>query len=425
MEREQLVIQRAREFFDGRLDEVLQIVRQDREELRGWQEPAPLRAALRRSVQEGQANDNGPVSAAVMETELGRAAGEPGKGEQREALGELLEAGAAALKKLLASLTPEMSSDELFGLECVLLLYGRPGLLVSRGRLAPTPAFWRVLDAQRADVELAQRGVGRIELVGHPDFDWAGTGFLVGETCLMTTRSVAQVFSERTNRDDWQFRPGISAWMDYQPEYQHPPSATYRLRSVLGVHEEYDLAVLEVEPPQQQHGPLSPLALASEAPTNLNGRPVYLIGYPVRDGRRNEPERIARVFRDDYNVKRIQPGVLRGVETFGGLHLLRHDCAQLGRMAGSCIVDLETHRILGLQVSGRYLENGTAVPLWMLRDDPLLAKCNVNFAKATSEDLAAVTSQIERLSRTRHWPELRATVTKMYEQAFGKGTAEK
>jgi hypothetical protein len=33
-----------------------------------------------------------------------------------------------------------------------------------------------------------------------------------------------------------------------------------------------------------------------------------LIGYPVRDARRNESERIAQIFREVYNVKRVFPG---------------------------------------------------------------------------------------------------------------------
>jgi hypothetical protein len=76
-------------------------------------------------------------------------------------------------------------------------------------------------------------------------------------------------------------------------------------------------------------------------------------------------------------------------------------------------------------VSGRYLENGTAVPLWMLRDDPLLERCHVTLAQSTAEELATVSGQVERLARTQRWPELRTAVTNMYEQAFGKAVPQK
>ena len=76
-------------------------------------------------------------------------------------------------------------------------------------------------------------------------------------------------------------------------------------------------------------------------------------------------------------------------------------------------------------MSGRYLENGAAVPLWMLRDDPLLERCQVTMAQATAAELTSVSGQMERLARTRHWPELRTAVANLYEQAFGKAVPEK
>jgi Trypsin-like peptidase domain len=417
MERKQAIVERAREIFGNRLDEVLHSVEQDRQDLRGWQEPAHLRAALRRAVREEGAQP-GETTAMLAEAEIGRAAGEPDKGQQREALGQILEAGGAALEKMRGNRSMDLSTEELLGLECVVLLYARPGLLISRNRLADGPAFWNVLQDQRDDIELSQRGVGRIELVGHPEFDWAGTGFLVGESCLMTTRSVAQMFAESAN-SAWQFRPGISAWMDYRGERQQPSSAAHRVKGIMGIHDRYDLAMLEVERPQQNGAP-APLPLATEAPPDLVGRPVYLIGYPVRDGRRNEPEEIARIFRDHYDVKRVQPGTLRGLLTFRDVHILQHDCAPLGHSAGGCLVDVETHRVLGLHVSGRYLENGMAIPMWSLKDDPLMQRCGVTYTQARPEEMQAASDQMERLARSRLWEETRKTIASLYERAFGK-----
>ena len=130
--------------------------------------------------------------------------------------------------------------------------------------LASVPPFWNVLEDQREDIEMAQRGVGRIELLGHPEFDWAGTGFLVSDDVLMTTRRTAELFAENRN-DNWQFRPGITAWMDYRSAYQDVASAGYRVRDVIGVHEHYDLALLEVEPPQVNGSAPVPLAAGGAA----------------------------------------------------------------------------------------------------------------------------------------------------------------
>jgi hypothetical protein len=420
MDRKQLVVERTRAVFGERLDDVLHMVRQDRQDLRGWQEPAHIRAVLRRrTVSASGENFNETTEVAVADAGFARGAGEPDPGQQRERLGQILESGASAIEKVARENTPELSGEERLALECVLMMYGRPAVEVNQNRLASVPPFWNVLEDQREDIEMAQRGVGRIELFGHPEYDWAGTGFLVSETTLMTTRRTAEIFIENRN-EQWQFRPGITAWMDYNAEYQNVASAGFRVRAVLGVHNNYDLALLEVEPPQFQPADNpTPLALAAQAPNKIEGRQVYMIGYPVRDARRNDPEPLTRIFRDVYNVKRIQPGMLRGTMQFRDVQLVRHDCSVLGQSAGSCLVDLETQQVLGIHLTSRYLEAGTAIPLWALRDDPLFQRCGVTFAQATTEELRMTTEQMERLARSRYWNELRTTIASFYQRAFG------
>jgi hypothetical protein len=419
-------VERTRAVFGERLDDVVHMVRQDRQDLRGWEEPTHIRAVLRRRTfragNETFPHNTGTTEVTVAETEFGRSAGEPDRGQQRECVGQLLEAGATALEKVARQVTPELTNEERLGLECVLLVYGRPAVEIDQNRLAPVPPFWNLLEDQREDIEMAQRGVGRIELFGHPEYDWAGTAFLVNETTLMTTRRTAEIFLENRN-EQWHFRPGITAWMNYSSEYQRVANAGYRVRTVLGIHNNYDLALLEVEPPQfQPNNSPTPLALAAQPPWQIEGRPVYLIGYPVRDARRNDPEPLARIFRDVYNVKRVMPGVLRGFLQFRDVQLVQHDCAVLGQSAGSCLVDLETQQVLGVHLSSRYLEPGTAIPLWALRDDPLLQRCGVTFAQATTEEMRSTTDQLERLARSRYWSEVRNTVATYYQRAFGNTT---
>jgi len=98
MDRRQMLVQRTREYMTDRLTDVLHMVRQDRQEMRGWQEPPHLRATLRRTAREGAPTPASETTEAsqlrLMEQEFGRNAGEPDRGQQREALGLLLEAGA-------------------------------------------------------------------------------------------------------------------------------------------------------------------------------------------------------------------------------------------------------------------------------------------------------------------------------------------
>jgi hypothetical protein len=424
MDRRQMIVQRAREFFGDRLEDVVHMIRQDRQELRGWQEPAHVRAVVRRTIRETNGNETTTTATTtrtvLTPTEYGRAAGEPDRGQQREAMGQMLECGANGLEKAARNIPNDLNADEVFGLECVLLIYGRPALLIDEGSLASVPPFWNLIEDQREDIEMAQRGVGRIELLGHPEYDWAGTGFLVSDNVLMTTRRIAEVFLE--NRGGaWQFRPGISTWMDYRSPYQCLSSAGYRVRSVVGVHDQYDLALLEVERPQINGTSPTPLALSPTPPQTLDGRPVYLIGYPIRDARRNEPEPICRIFRDTFNVKRVQPGLLSGGLTFHEIQLLRHDCAPLGSTAGCPLIDLETQQVIGLQTTGRYLESSTAIPLYVLRDDPLLRRAGVTFAETTPQERQRLGDQLDRLARSRYWNEARALIASLYQRAFGSG----
>jgi hypothetical protein len=337
---------------------------------------------------------------------------------QREATGLLLEAGMSGLQKATRGAGNDLSTEETLGLECVILLYGRPALLLNNGVLASPPPLWNVLEDQREFVETAQRGVGRIELLGHPEYDWAGSGFLVSENALLTTRKTAELFVENRS-GTWQFRPGITTWMNYRSSYQDVASAGYRVRAVLGVHDRYDLALLEVERSQFNGTAPLPLSLAAQGPAQREGRPVYLIGYPVRDARRNEPEAVARIFRDVYNVKRVQPGLLRGEFTYHEVTFLSHDAAPLGQNSGAPILDLETNQVIGVQTTGRYLETSTAVPLYLLRDDALLRQAGVTFTEPAPQDQQTTFAQLERLSRSRYWNETRSLIANLHQRAFG------
>jgi hypothetical protein len=56
-----------------------------------------------------------------------------------------------------------------------------------------------------------------------------------------------------------------------------------------------------------------------------------------------------------------------------------HDASTLGGNSGSCVVDLDSNRVIGLHFAGRYMQYNEAVALWRLADDPLLARAGVNF----------------------------------------------
>ncbi|MGG7575466.1 trypsin-like serine peptidase [Streptomyces sirii] len=292
----------------------------------------------------------------------------------------VLSAGVSGLEKLAEGRDDEISDDESFGMEAIVLLEGRPAILVQNHDFAPQQGDWAVLDGHRAAIRESLARVGRVELTGHISLDWLGTAFLVGPDVVLTNRHVAAEFA-RGGGAGWTFQPGVSVNVDMGEEYggAEPGGGgpSFDVVEILGIHEDVDLALLRVAPPDGGGALPSPLAVAADAPGDLPGRPVYCVGYPAYDGRRNEPESMRRIFMDIYNVKRLQPGTT--TELVPDRNVIQHDCSTLGGNSGSPVIDLTDHRVLGLHFGGRYGFGNFAVPLWQLVDDPLLGRAEINF----------------------------------------------
>ncbi|MFJ9848282.1 trypsin-like serine peptidase [Streptomyces sp. NPDC101150] len=292
----------------------------------------------------------------------------------------VLSAGANGLEKLAEGRADEVSEDESFGMEAIVLLEGRPALLVQHHDFVAPAGDWAVLDGHRAAIRESLVRVGRVEVRGHVSLDWLGTAFLVSAEAVMTNRHVAVEFA-RSDGTGWTFQQGMSAELDMAEEYgtvaPDDGGAAYRITEVLGVHEDVDMALLRVVPSDGRAPSPGPVAVAADAPPDLPGRPVYCVGYPAWDGRRNEPESMRRIFMDIYNVKRLQPGTT--TELLPERITMKHDCSTLGGNSGSPVFDLTDHRVLGLHFGGRYGYGNYAVPLWQLADDPLLQRAEVNF----------------------------------------------
>ncbi|MGO4630649.1 serine protease [Streptomyces sp. 2RAF24] len=302
----------------------------------------------------------------------------------QEERSRVLEAGVSGLEKLADDRADEIDDDEYFGVEAIVLLEGRPAILVQGQDFPSQPGDWAVLDASRPAIHESIARVGRVEVTGHPSLAWIGTAFLVGPDAVMTNRHVAAEFS-RAEGAGWTFQQGMSARIDPGEELPvaeapgpvpTPDSLPYEITGVIGIHPEADMALLRIAPPDGEQLP-TPLAVAADAPASVPGRPVYVVGYPAWDGRRNEPESMRRIFMDIYNVKRLQPGMT--TEFTPGGRVMKHDCSTLGGNSGSPVFDLTDHRVLGLHFGGRYRIGNVAVPLWEMVDDPLLAQAKVNW----------------------------------------------
>lgn len=162
----------------------------------------------------------------------------------------VLSAGVSGLEKLADGRADEIDDDESFGMEAIVLLEGRPAILVQHQDFAPQQGDWAVLDGHRAAIRASLARVGRVELSGHLSLDWLGTAFLVGTDVVMTNRHVAAEFA-RGDGTGWTFQQGIGARLDMGEEYGGDPAdggPSYDVVEVLGIHEDVDLALLRVAP---------------------------------------------------------------------------------------------------------------------------------------------------------------------------------
>ena len=289
--------------------------------------------------------------------------------------GRVLADGVSGLAKVRAG--REVDDAERIGLRAIVQQEGRPAIVVRDGDFGEPPALWSQLSGRRERIREVIARAGRVEVDGHPDHAWVGTAWLVAPATLMTNRHVASKFCRRRRRS-WTFRPGMQSRIDFVREQDSTGSLQFEITEAIGVHDDHDLALLRIEGASRDGRPLpDPLAVAASAPRDLLGREVYLVGYPMSDPDRNEPEAIQRIFRDVFDVKRLQPGRTIGYST--ALSALEHDCSTLGGNSGSPLVDLETNLVIGLHFGGTYEVGNYAVPLWMLVDDPLLKAGGIDF----------------------------------------------
>lgn len=285
--------------------------------------------------------------------------------------------GLEAMKKVEVGRDQDISDQDAKGLEAIVLLAGRPALLIMNGDFMPPPPLWTGLTAARDAIRSVIARVGRIEVSHNPNFEWLGTGWLAGRDVVLTNRHVAAEFSRRGADGAWTFRAPMGASLNLNAELNAEAALTFTVSSIIGIHDDHDMAALRVEQVSGPDALPDPLPVAAQAPETLTGRKVYVVGYPAWDGRRNDPEPMKRIFAEIYNVKRLQPGEISG-EALDAFEI-HHDCSTLGGNSGSPVIDLETHRVLGLHFGGRFLETNFAVPLWTLQNDPLIKQAALNF----------------------------------------------
>ena len=201
----------------------------------------------------------------------------------------------------------QLDPEEVVGTEAIILLVGRPAILIQEGKFFPPPEVWAKLEDSRDAIQTAIQSVGRIEVKGHPAMDWIGTGWLVAPDVVITNRHVAKEFCRQSGRS-WVFEPGMKGRIDFHEEFGGGTAAEFGLTEVIGVHDDYDLALFRATRRSAGKALPPPLKLVPTSTRPRKGREVYVVGYPASDSRRNDPDEMRRIFDNIYNVKRLQPG---------------------------------------------------------------------------------------------------------------------
>ncbi len=230
----------------------------------------------------------------------------------------------------------------------------------------------------KANIEKSIPGIGRIELPGHPTLPYGGTGFVVGGNLLMTNRHVAELFALGVGREGLSYRSNQRAGIDFIKEIDTSKSRLFMVDKIVMIHPYWDMALLSVDGLED----IQPLTLSTTSPGDLHGRDIAVVGYPAMDPR-NNVELQNRIFRHQYNVKRLQPGRFRGVKeinSFGHLvPAITHDSSTLGGNSGSAVVDVETGHVAALHFAGIYLKANYAVPSCELGRDGRVADSGIHF----------------------------------------------
>lgn len=280
------------------------------------------------------------------------------------------------ISSLPTPISANKEDDTLEIAEAIVLITGRPVLFVQNDSfIAPESDIWQErLNKSKPLIEAAIKAVGRVELSHHDTLDWVGTAWLVASDILVTNRHVAREFAAKQNNQfvfkSNPLRKTIRANIDFKVEYEIEDSddSRFKVKDILYIEDDVklndgsespDIAFLRVSSGDSL---ATPISLFSE-PIEPN-RDVAVIGYPARDGGRNDYQVMDRIFGGVYDLKRLHPGKITGVYH----NVITHDCSTLGGNSGSVVLDLETGKALGLHFGGAYRKTNYAVPAWVIKD---------------------------------------------------------
>jgi len=284
--------------------------------------------------------------------------------------------GYAALEKLEKH--QEVPEQHVALLEAVIHRTKRPVLDVQDGKYAKPHGIWKDLhlDAARERLEPLLPSICRIEIPGHPELDYAGSGFIVGDGLVMTNRHVAHLFASGLGCRSIVIHQGQEVGVDFIQERDRDGSKYVEVERVVMIHPYWDMALLAVTSLEGR----KPLRLQAVAPGGLAGRRVIVVGFPAFSP--YHPRDVQQdIFKDVFDVKRVQPGyAVDGTYPVLGVdEAVAHDASTLGGNSGSAVIDIDEATVVALHFAGRYLVRNYAVPMFELARDSRVIGAGLKF----------------------------------------------
>ena len=287
---------------------------------------------------------------------------------KRNTMANLIEARITALDKIhRGELIASFSPTENLVLRSIIFIH-RPAFLIQNGEFPyPVPSsenseinWGEILSPHRNDIEKAIESVGRVEFSSNNGDEWnMATGFLVAENIMMTCRHVAEFFCEYNNSNNqWTFKTDKkNRRIDYHEEKDNDKALEFKIKEIVKVYDNPDIALFKITKTtkvswsdKRQNHP-EPLILADNMPNPANNK-VYIVGYPNVDT--TEPDyNLVAVLEGILGVKRLQPGITKSIPG-GDPKILYHDCSITYGNSGSCVIDINTNQVIGLQYRGIY-----------------------------------------------------------------------
>lgn len=261
--------------------------------------------------------------------------------------------------------------------ESIILTINRPAFLIRNDRIDDSIVTkWKErIDEYEDKITKTIPSVGRIEIKGHHQHTWAGTGWLIkGTDIIVTNRHVAQIFASRY-RKGCQIKTDalgspFEVNIDFKEEYDIDEDREFLIKKVLHIAEndEPDIALLRIEQENEYGIPL-PEGLEISSRMAHPHDNVFVLGYPAFDTNIK-----TKLYDFDLkkvsNVKRLAPGDI--FPSSAAPYIYMHDCTTWYGNSGSPVVDLTTGKVVGIHYAGSHSEYRGLRANWAVRSTYLL-----------------------------------------------------